>query len=221
MTENPPKQTQEHTESLIIAKNKTPKKKPKGPPRKRNSNNPLTQEEVAKLINAVTKLRDKVFLELGFNAGMRISEIASISLININWGDGIITVWDEKKDRYRAIMVPTATMNSLRMLINEKKSKGDRLFPISKKTGERIIQHWTTTILGLEKVKSWHCVRHTYVTISRDNNQDIKIVQENTGDALSTLLKIYAHLTPQKKREMVDSNTVYKENAVAPARSNP
>ena len=216
MPEKVAQQTQERTQSLILEKNRTPNKRhqPPGKPRKRNSNLPLTQEEVAKVINSVTNLRDKVFLELGFNAGMRISEIASISLININWGDGIITIWDEKKDRYRNVIVPTSTMNSLKLLVNEKKPKSDRLFLFSNKTGERVIQHWTGAILGSEKIKSWQCVRHTYVTISRDIGLDIKIVQENTGDALSTLLKVYAHISPQRRRELVDDNPVYAKNPI-------
>ena len=81
-------------------------------------------------------------------------------------------------------------LNSLRRYWNERQDrKSPRFFDLSSKTVERIIQRWTNQVLN--KAKSWHCVRHTYITLSFESNIPISIVIENTGDKPTTILQYY------------------------------
>lgn len=177
--------------------------------RNRLSNEPFTTDEVKKLLESVTKPRDHVLLLLGFNSGMRVSEAVSMEGININEAEGYVTIWDEKKNKYRQVKLPKATISALLRFEASKLKKSVKMFDFSTKTAENIIQFWTNKILG--KKKSWHCVRHTYVTLQSIAGTPIPVVAENTGDSPSTILKYYTNIPPQVARKYVEENAVYKE----------
>jgi hypothetical protein len=89
----------------------------------------------------------------------------------------------------------------------QKKRVRDTLWTFeSKKTIERRIQFWTEKILG--KKRSWHAVRHTYITISILKNVPLRVICDNTGDTERVILKYYNKIPPQRKKEIVNANAI-------------
>ncbi|MCL5782533.1 MAG: site-specific integrase [Candidatus Thermoplasmatota archaeon] len=188
-------------------KNKTIK--PKGPPRKRTSNDPLTREESETLIRSIDNLQDRTLIFLGLNSGMRVSEIASIEEISIDFQEERVRIWDEKKDLYREVYVNRDVLSSMKLFINSIRGRKDpRIFPVSEKTIERIIQKWTLKALG--RKKSWHMVRHTYISLSREMNIPMEIVIQNTGDTPGTILQYYSKPSPEFIRKTVNERRLYE-----------
>ncbi len=189
--------------SLKTHENKT------GKTRVRHSNDPLKKDEVEALLNGVDNIQDHTFLVVGFYSGMRISEIISIEEISLNEAEGRIHIWDEKKNLYRDVYVPSIVFSVLRRYINSIKNRKDpRLFPFSKKTAERKIESWTTKILG--KTKSWHAVRHTYISLSRELELPMEIVIANTGDTPATILKYYSKPSPEFVRRIIEEKKLFE-----------
>lgn len=182
-------------------------------PRKRNPNNPLTKEEVRKLVDSCTDLETRVLFILGFNTGMRVSEIVNVSWIAIDWEEGFIRIWDEKKNRYRSVFSNLSALNMLKTWKGAQRGRRERVFGFSPKTVQNRIQHWTKEVLG--KKKSWHCVRHTYITLNVIAGTPVPVVCDNTGDAPATIYKYYTQIPPQKKREFVEAGAVYNREGVA------
>lgn len=178
--------------------------------RNRLSNQPLSEEELKKLIESITEPRDHALILLGANSGMRVSEAVHVEKIGIQEAEGQITIWDEKKNRYRNVRLPAATISTL--LRYWATLQTSRLFDFTEKTAENIIQEWTLKVLG--KKKSWHCLRHTYVTLSAMKNTPVPVVAENTGDSPTTLYRVYTNLPPQVVKRIVEENAVYKESVV-------
>ena len=120
-----------------------------------------------------------------------------------------MSIWDEKKDRYRKVYLPDQVLNSLRRYWNEREDKkSPKFFDMSGKTVERTIQKWTKQVLNKEK--SWHCVRHTYITLSFESNIPISIVIENTGDTPATILQYYTRLSPSFIKEQINEKPIFK-----------
>jgi integrase len=191
---------------LTHKKNNSPNPEPNKAPkeRKRNSNDPLTKHEVEQLLSKVDNLKDYTLLLFGFTSGVRVGEL-SFDYNSINWQEAYVSIWDEKKDRHRKVYVPDSVLNSLRRYWNERADrKSPKFFDISAKTVERIIQRWTALILN--KPKSWHCVRHTYITLSFENNIPISIVIENTGDKPVTILQYYTKLSPAFIKRLITNS---------------
>ena len=193
---------QKKSESPKLESNKT------GKTRNRYSNDPLTKQQVEQLLSKVDNLRDYTLLLLGFYSGVRVGELC-FDYNSIIWEESYVNIWDEKKDRYRKIYVPETVLNSLRRYWNEREDrKSPKFFDMSAKTVERIIQLWTRQVLN--KPKSWHCVRHTYITLSFESNIPISVVIENTGDRPVTILQYYTRLSPNFIKNEINQKSLFK-----------
>ncbi len=190
-------------------KKESPKTNENKTPRNRTPNDPLTSQEASTLLRAIDNIPDYTLILLGLYTGMRISEIASLEEISINEPEGRIHIWDEKKDRYRDVYVPAEVISVLKRHINAMtRGKDPRLFPYSHKTIERKIQSWTEK--ALSKRKSWHAIRHTYISLSRELGIPMEIVIQNTGDAAATILKYYSKPSPEFIRRTVSEKKIYE-----------
>ncbi len=177
--------------------------------RKRHNNDPLTREEIEQLLNGTDNITDHTLLFIGFYTGMRVSEIVSMEEISLNEAEGRIHIWDEKKNKYRDIYVPQDVFSITRRYINSLKDRKDpRIFPFTEKTAERKIQYWTQKILG--KTKSWHAVRHTYISLSRELELPMEIVISNTGDTPATILRYYSKPSPQFIRRVIEERKLFE-----------
>ena len=177
--------------------------------RNRTPNDPITVEEAETLLRSVDNVPEYTLILTGLYTGMRISEIASLEEISINEGEGRIHIWDEKKDRYRDVYVPGEVISVLKRHINAMtRGKDPRLFPYSHKTIERKIQIWTEQALG--KRKSWHAIRHTYISLSRELGIPMEIVMQNTGDSAATILKYYSSPSPEFIRRTVNERKIFE-----------
>jgi integrase len=147
-------------------------------------------------------------LLFGFYSGVRVGELA-FDYNSIIWNEGYVSIWDEKKDRYRRVYVPECALNGLRRYWNERQErKSPKFFDMSSKTVQRIIERWTRQVLN--KAKSWHCVRHTYITLSFESNIPISIVIENTGDRPATILQYYTKLSPNFIKGEINQKPLFK-----------
>jgi integrase len=198
---------QETKQIQRLKTDKSPNPKPKKT-RNRNSNDPLSQQEVEVLLNAVHDLGDYTLLLFGFSSGIRVGEL-QFDYNAISWGEGFVNIWDEKKNRYRRVYLAENILNSLKRFWNERGDKRKpRFFDFSTKTAERKIQQWTKKVL--DKSKSWHCVRHTYITLSFEKQIPISVVIENTGDKPVTILQYYTKLSPTFIKEQINTKPLFK-----------
>ena len=158
----------------------------------------LQPNEVKKLVEIIDNIEDKALIVTGIETGMRVSEITQgFKIEMINWEDRTAKIYDEKKDIYRDIAIPQNALNLLKMYLNsEKRTKGD-VFHFSYKTANRKLLFWVKKA-EIQKYKNgkpvdftWHKLRHTFVRLSAQAHRDPMAVAQQTGDRLTTVLKIY------------------------------
>ncbi len=80
-------------------------------------------------------------------------------------------------------------------------------------TGITVYKHLKTILkrIGLDDVR-FHDLRHTYATISLQNNDNIKIVSENLGHStVGFTMQTYAHVTEEMKKESSNNMQQYIE----------
>ncbi len=177
----------------------------------RTSNDPLTSEEVNKLIQETIDLSDKTLFIIGFTVGLRVSEVVQIDESDIDFDALTIKIHDKKKDVERTGCINNQAKSAILTYLQTfpKKRRGSSLlFPVSTKTIERKIQYWTNKILG--KKKSWHCVRHTYVSLSREKEIPMEAVIKNTGDSPITILKVYSQMSNEKVVKFMNERPLFK-----------
>jgi len=158
----------------------------------------LQPNEIKKLVDTIDNLEDKTLIVTGIETGMRVSEVTQgFKIEMINWGDGSAKIFDEKKDIYRDIAIPKNALNLLKMYLNTKKRKKGDVFPFGYKTANRKLMYWIKKA-EIQKYKNgdpvnftWHKLRHTFVRLSAQAHRDPQAIAQQTGDKLTTVLKIY------------------------------
>jgi site-specific recombinase XerD len=106
--------------------------------------------------------------------------------------------------------------NALRHYLNEEwrgKDKKDALFLNCE--GNRVSRHSVEVHvsrcgrkLGLTVKCTPHVLRHTYVTVMRDQNVDAKTIAANTGHSERTLMRIYDHVRDEWKKQIAQAHQI-------------
>jgi integrase len=180
--------------------------------RKRHPNRPLTEAQIRVLLSSLDDIRDDALIRLGLSVGMRVSEVVTIRTSEIDFDQGLIKIWDEKKDNWRPVMPTLETMGAIKRYLNTQRQQPQYLFPMTTKTVERIIQRYSKKALGF--VISWHSLRTTYVSRSVELEQSPAVVMANTGDSPATILKYYTKLPQVVMRRFVEGRPVIPSERV-------
>ena len=179
--------------------------------------NLLSQKEIDKLmqlpdLNTLVGLRDKSILEILYSTGLRISELISIKLDDINIDNKVIKVFGKgSKERY--VLLGKEALNSLRDYLNNIDTKSENsifLYPavngnvdkhISQRTMFNIIKKYLIMISNNEKL-SPHSLRHSFATHLLDNGADLLAVKDLLGHEDLSSTQIYTHVNIGKLKNI-------------------
>jgi len=170
----------------------------------------LSEKDIQVLLACIDCIADKVLIVLGLTTGIRRGDIVSIEIGNIDWSNETLRFWEEKKDRYLTIPLEKDVISLLKMYIKTLDPKQRYLFPFSGKTANRRLKLYCRKA-GIQKNISFHCLRTTFVKISKQKGRDPKMVCQITGDSESTILKYYSEWTDDELKERVDKMPIYSE----------
>lgn len=177
----------------------------------------LTQEEINRLLEAPDVasplgLRDKAFLELFYASGLRVSELVSLDIHNVNFETREIRVIGKgSKERITLMGVPAAM--AIRKYIDNGRNQlagehsRDALF--LNNDGGRLTARSVQRILaglalqaGIKKKVHPHMLRHTFATHLLNGGADLRVVQELLGHADLSSTQIYTHVTKEHARKI-------------------
>jgi integrase/recombinase XerC len=177
----------------------------------------LTPEETVRLLEAPdssTALgqRDRALIELLYASGLRVSELVSLDLEQINLDTNEIRVWGKgSKERVVLMGKPAATALASYLsqgrpqLLGKKKSYALFLNRDGGRLTERSIQRILgkyTRVAGIKKRVHPHLLRHTFATHLLDGGADLRVVQELLGHASLVSTQIYTHVTQSRARKV-------------------
>jgi len=176
----------------------------------------LTPEETVRLLEAPDLAtpqgqRDRALMELLYASGLRVSELVSLDLGQINLNTGEIRVWGKGAKERMVLMGKPATMALSAYLSYGRPrllaKKNNALF-VNRDGGrltERSIQRTLTKysrIAGISKRVHPHMLRHTFATHLLDGGADLRVVQELLGHANLVSTQIYTHVTKSQAKKV-------------------
>jgi len=156
--------------------------------------------------------RDKAMLELLYATGMRVSELVSLDVSDVNMKMGFIKcIGKGKKER----MIPLgsiALLNVQEYLKSSRpkllKHKEEKAIFLNQK-GTRLTRQgfWKilkkyTLIAGIRTDITPHTLRHSFATHLLENGADLRSVQEMLGHADIATTQIYTHVARSKIKEI-------------------
>ncbi len=150
--------------------------------------------------------RDRAILEVFYGGGLRLSELAGLSLADLDLGAGVLRVWGKgAKERLaflgkpakealsaylprrQALLGRTRTPATAALFVN---LRGGRL---STRSVARLVGKWAR-VAGLSQALTPHGLRHSFATHLLEGQADLRTVQELLGHSSISTTALYTHV---------------------------
>jgi len=175
----------------------------------------LLLEQPAKQSTPEAK-RDRAMLELLYASGMRVSELVSLNLDDINIDGGDVRCFG-KGHKERIIPIAPRAAVTVKEYLQEARSRlahdetEQALF--LNRRGDRLTRQGLWQRLkgyaksaGLDKDITPHTLRHSFATHMLNGGADLRSVQELLGHANISTTQVYTHLTTEHVRRIYDKS---------------
>jgi integrase/recombinase XerD len=157
-------------------------------------------------------IRDRALLEILYGAGVRVSELTSLSRSDLFFDMEVIRVFG-KGSRERVVPIGsegiewvTTYLNNIRPTL-VKPDTGNEVFlnfrggKLSRMGVWKILRQYVG-IAGIEKKVSPHTMRHSFATHLLEGGADLRAVQEMLGHADISTTQIYTHVDREYLKEV-------------------
>lgn len=176
----------------------------------------LSTDEVVRLLEQPSKdttkeIRDKAMLELLYATGIRVTELITLKVHDINLQIGYILCRDAHKER--VIPFGNAAKAALTQYLDEARSEmledqqSDVLFvncsgkPMSRQGFWKLIKYYAKRA-GITSDITPHTLRHSFAAHLVENGADLRSVQEMLGHSDISTTQIYANMNHNRIREV-------------------
>ncbi len=176
----------------------------------------MTPDEVVRLLDQPSgdspkEIRDKAMLELLYATGIRVTELITLTLSDVNMQMSFILCRDRNKERIIPFGAAARTameryLNGIREEMLENK-KSDVLFancsgqPMSRQGFWKLIKHYAKKA-DIQADITPHTLRHSFAAHLVENGADLRSVQEMLGHSDISTTQIYANLNHNHIREV-------------------
>lgn len=158
-------------------------------------------------------LRDIAVIELLFATGIRISELCSLKVTDVNLVDKTILIYG-KGSKERRVQLGNEDVISILKKYEETFKKHiqncGHFFvnqsgrPLSDQSIRRMINKYTASA-DIEQHITPHMFRHTFATSLLEADVDIRYIQEMLGHSSINITEIYTHVAMSKQRDILVS----------------
>jgi integrase/recombinase XerD len=164
----------------------------------------ISEEKIIKGLFSIENLKHKTILVTAYSAGLRVSEVVSLKIRDVDSDRMQIFIENAKGKKDRVVPLSNNVLELLRNYYKEYKPKywlfegqvkGEAY---SVRTAQEVFSFYFKKI-GLPKYFTFHSLRHSYATHLLESGTDIKYIQELLGhNDIKTTLR-YTHVS---KREL-------------------
>ncbi|HMU62326.1 MAG TPA: site-specific tyrosine recombinase XerD [Gemmatimonadales bacterium] len=156
--------------------------------------------------------RDRALLELGYGAGLRVSELCGLGLTDLVLSEGLVRVLG-KGSKERLVPIGRSVLGALSVYLHtlrptlDRGASKQRVFlnnrgqPLSRVGAWGIVKR-AATRAGLTKTVTPHTLRHSFATHLLEGGADLRAVQEMLGHADLSTTQIYTHVDREYLRSV-------------------
>lgn len=178
----------------------------------------LTTDEIDRIIAAADgttpkALRDSAMLEVLYSCGLRVSELTSLRMQDLFFGEGYVRVIG-KGDKQRLVPVSGTARERIHRYLEVRRPAraGEEVLFLNNRGGQ-LTRVMVFTMLreaarraGITKRISPHTFRHSFATHLLEGGASIRQVQELLGHESILTTEIYTHLDRTRLRETVEEH---------------
>jgi site-specific recombinase XerD len=168
----------------------------------------LTQEEVARLLDAASCAKHKAALSVAYGAGLRASEVVSLKVSDVDSARMVLRVEQGKGRKDRLAMLSPMLLDILREWYRIGKPVA-WLFPgqnpVNPMTARQLnrICHAAAHVAEIKKRVSLHTLRHSFATHLLEQDIDIRVIQVLLGHAKLNTTALYTRVATNTIRKVM------------------
>jgi site-specific recombinase XerD len=184
------------------------------PKREKNSRQVLRSDEYTKMLSlAGANPRDYAILQVFLQTGIRVSELAHLTINDVDFHKPSLTVAGKGKVA-REIALEKKGIQALKSYLSVRPdSLSERLFlnymgePISERGLRKLVVKYTKAA-GITKKVSCHTLRHTFATYKAERGVSPFQLQQWLGHANLNTTQIYVHLGKQNAKKIMEQTSL-------------
>lgn len=177
----------------------------------------LTEQDVEQLLAAPDiktslGLRDRTMLEVLYATGLRVSELVSLGIGQLDMDMGVVRV-SGKGNKERLVPLGEVALDWLQSYLDNGRSSllagriSDDLFVTARGSGMTRQMFWYLIKKhakqgGLNKPLSPHTLRHAFATHLLNHGADLRVVQMLLGHADISTTQIYTHVAGERLKQL-------------------
>lgn len=169
----------------------------------------LSVAEVTSMMNACQNTRERAMLELLYGAGLRVSELATLEMKDLNLTHGFVKCFG-KGSKERIVPIGKQAILAVRAYLAETSSTtggatgpaAGRVPLFRDRAGQRlnrlVVWQVVKRVAALAKISkslSPHTLRHSFATHLLENGADLRAVQELLGHSSIVTTQLYTHIS--------------------------
>ena len=175
----------------------------------------LTKDEIFSLLKELNNKKSKLMISLVYATGMRVSEITSLKINDLDLEESIGHVRQGKGKKDRIFNIPKFLSSKLKRFVEKQKSFNQE-YIFSGRNGKRMSDRNVQKIVknaakkaGIKKEVHTHTLRHSFATHLLENEVDIRKIQELLGHSDLSTTQIYTHVSPEELKKIKSPLDVY------------
>ena len=157
-------------------------------------------------------LRDRAMLEILYATGLRVSELVTLKLNDLQLDVGYLTAFG-KRSKQRIVPLGSAAIGELRHYLAVARPRFDKAGTASyvflNRSGAGLTRQGFWKIIkrrareaGIHRNITPHTLRHSFATHLLENGADLRAVQVMLGHADISTTQIYTHVTRERLRQL-------------------
>ncbi len=187
---------------------KNPARLVKGPKLSRRLPEVFTQGQIEEVLDGHFNLaRDRAVVELLYDEGLRISELAGLDIEDVNFEKGEVKVFG-KGSKERIVPLSSRAAQAVRDYTLEDARASGPLFT-NERNGtrlgvrdlRRIVNYYLSQLSGAP-ARNPHSLRHSFATHLLERGADLRAVQELLGHASLAATQVYTHVGAARLKEI-------------------
>jgi site-specific recombinase XerD len=166
----------------------------------------LSREEIGKIIDSTKNLKHKLMISLAYGAGLRVSEVIALKIRDLDLDALTIVIRDAKGGKDRISILPEKLVSDLaNSIINRVGDsclfESERGGKLTTRTAQNIFER-SLKLSGIEKLATFHSLRHSFATHLLENGVDVRFIQKLLGHASITTTQLYTKVTNPALRKI-------------------
>lgn len=159
----------------------------------------LKHNQVVRLLDTIQDERDRLIIRTIYSTGVRVSELCSIDIDDIDFEDHTIKV-KGKGGKIRTVFVDDETLEQIDRFTAGKISGPVFVGQMGKHISPRTVQYIFNKYAPAGITP--HKIRHSYASELYKRSKNLRVVQENLGHSSIKTTEVYLHTDVDERRDV-------------------